>query len=55
MKDDMKARVEDYSASKESYSQKYDQTPLDYIKREDREQAKENKKLKKEEYKGRYS
>lgn len=52
---DMKAKVEDYQKPEKAYSQSYDQSPLNYIERQDKIQVREASKLKSESFKkGRY-
>ena len=50
----MKPKVMDYAKPADSYSQKYNQAPLNYIERNDKCLKHEAKQLKKQEYKGRY-
>ena len=50
----MDAKVDDYAKPEACYSQKYDQTPLNYIERNNYTQKHESMKLKGESHMGRY-
>lgn len=51
---DMMPKVEDYQKPESCYSQYYDQAPLNYVERQDRQQMKAAAKLKGEAHRGRY-
>lgn len=52
---DMKPYVENIQKPEKCYSQRYDQSPLDYIERQDKRMGNEGSKLRSESYtKGRY-
>ncbi len=52
---DMSPMVESFQKPESCYSQKYDQSPTKYKERQDRLQMGEGSKLKKQDFKGRYS
>lgn len=52
---DMKPEVKDCQMPSAAFAEKYDQSPLMYKERQNRQQSKAGSKLKSEAYKGRYS
>lgn len=48
-------KVKDWHKGEDCYSGRYDQSPLRYVERQDSHQAKAAGKVRKNEYKGRYS
>lgn len=55
MQGDMKAHVKDIQKPGACYAQKYDQSPLNYIERQDKRQVGEANQLRSEEFHGKYS
>lgn len=51
---DMKATVEKMQKPAASFSQSYDQAPLNYIERQNRSDSKAASKIKSQSYRGRY-
>ena len=52
---DMKPEVKDFQKPESCYAEKYNQAPLDYVERQNRQEMKAGKDLKREAYRGRYS